>query len=533
MKKTTLAVFLSAVMLLSSCGSEDDGSGGEFYAVISSNPENLDPQLADDKASFYVIRNIYATLVDLDNDGNVVCGSAESYSVSEDGLEYTFHLREGMVWKGMGSDKAVPLTAYDYEYAFRRIYSADTMSPHVKLFSAIKNSMKLYNGVSSADFGVKAEDDYTLTINLEAPDCDFLKLLSHPAASPCNEELFLSTQGRYGLSTVDTYGCSAFYLTDWNYDPYWHENHITLEPIRSNSFDDYRTFPEKINIGITSDKDEYESTEGINIDCYIINSESEYSKDVQKKYDIRTISDAVSFIFFSPSTPIFSDERARKAIYLAAERAMISDNLSADAVDASLYVPDAYTISGTNFRSLFPDEAKVKRKDGCRELWEAFKEDNPFLELNSYNLLVSDSYSSEALPYALISCFENDLEFYCMPYFADEREFRRKVADGDYEICIDTVYGSINKIDAFFEAMNERMGQNDRVLNGKLRSLARSADIREKSQNACDIEKYLSEQYYAVPLSYEKKYCLTLSEDKDIWYDPFLDVVYFKYAKKF
>ena len=59
------AVLLTAAMLLCSC-SEDDGSGGEFYAVISSNPENLDPQLADDRSSYYVIKNIYATLIDLD-----------------------------------------------------------------------------------------------------------------------------------------------------------------------------------------------------------------------------------------------------------------------------------------------------------------------------------------------------------------------------------------------------------------------------------------------------------------------------------
>ena len=98
MKKVNILIMaaLFGVMSLTACGSGDDGSGGEFNVVISSNPGNLDPQLAEDKESFYVIRNIYGTLMDIDGSGMIVNGTAHSYTVSSDGLTYTYKLREDL-----------------------------------------------------------------------------------------------------------------------------------------------------------------------------------------------------------------------------------------------------------------------------------------------------------------------------------------------------------------------------------------------------------------------------------------------------
>ena len=130
--------------------------------------------------------------MDIDGSGMIVNGTAQSYTVSSDGLTYTFKLREGLCWQGLSSSETVSLTAYDYEYAFRRIYDPQTHSPHTERFSDIKNSMAVYGGaMSSSQLGVKAVDELTLEITLEYPDCEFLKLMAHPAASPCNEQLFL------------------------------------------------------------------------------------------------------------------------------------------------------------------------------------------------------------------------------------------------------------------------------------------------------------------------------------------------------
>ncbi|MBQ5334207.1 MAG: peptide ABC transporter substrate-binding protein, partial [Oscillospiraceae bacterium] len=159
--KFRVLLFTSVLAMLSlcACGAGDDGADGEFYAVISDNPKNLDPQMAEDSQSMFVIRNTFALLMDMDGDGRLINGSAKNYSVSEDGLTYTFELREGLFWFGMSGKDGVPLTAYDYEYAFRRIYDSSTHSPYAELFSCIKNSMAVYDGAKNeAELGVTAKD---------------------------------------------------------------------------------------------------------------------------------------------------------------------------------------------------------------------------------------------------------------------------------------------------------------------------------------------------------------------------------------
>ncbi|MBR4224485.1 MAG: hypothetical protein IKR73_06715, partial [Oscillospiraceae bacterium] len=234
------AASLFMALLLCGCASSKDKIGGEFTGMLTADPANLDPQMATDVPSYNVIRNIYATLVAIDDQGMIRCDAAEDYHISEDGTEYIFYLRDGIVWTGM-DHSSVPLTAEDFVFAYERLYDPVTGSPHAHMFDEIT---KIY-----------AVDGKTLVIDISAPNCDFLKKLAHPAFSPCNKELFLSTSGRYGMSAEDTYSCGAFYVSEWNYDPYWVGNHITLTKIRTNSFEGYVTCPDEVDLLIAPEED--------------------------------------------------------------------------------------------------------------------------------------------------------------------------------------------------------------------------------------------------------------------------------------
>ncbi len=335
-----LSASLLVLFLFCGCMEDDDGSGGEFFVTISDNPQNLDPQLACDKQSIYIIRNIYGTLMDIDANGMIVNGTAKSYTVSPDGLKYTFKLRDGLCWYGLSATDTIPLTAYDYEYAFRRIYDPDTHSPHTECFSRIKNSMSVYNGSMKADeLGVKATDKSTLEIILETPDCEFLKLLAHFASSPCNEELFLSTKGRYGLSADSTYACGAFYINDWNYDPYWHDNHITLEKINSNSVDGYRTLPDIVNIEITSDRASYESKNNLLTDAYVADDILLYDSSVKKNYSYTEYISSTVCLFISPNSPISYNENVRKALFSSIDTEKAAEVLGENSLPATGIIP--------------------------------------------------------------------------------------------------------------------------------------------------------------------------------------------------
>lgn len=528
MKKRCAAIFLTAFLTLCGCG-ENDGYGGEFNAVIADNPENLDPQIASDKESCYIIRNIYGTLTDIDDSGMIVCGTAESYSVSEDGLTYTFKLREGLNWYGNSVRESVPLTAYDYEYAFRRIYDSSTHSPYVELFSNIRNSLAVYGEAFDAgELGVKAVGEYELVITLEKPDCDFLKLMAHSAASPCNEQLFLSTEGRYGLSAEYTFSCGAFYVADWNYDPYWTDNHIELIKINSNSLPGYETYPASIYIEITDDRAAFEKNNNVSVDSYAIDSAEQYTKDVEREYICNEYITGTTFFFISPQSPIFNDESSRKAVLAAVSEAEIGDNLSVDSISATGFIPPAITVMNKSFRDIYPNtKAKLT---GERDYWDKFVTEHKDIDFNSSILLVSDEISSQTIAYTLVNELEDKLELYCTPVFENQSVFESRVCNEDYTFGITVASSDYNSASFFFE---ELVGYLSEEMYSELDmdSLYR-ADISSKSQSIERIDTLIIENAYAVPLTYEKQYFLCSENVTDLWYDPFTEAVFYKYAKK-
>lgn len=533
--KRRAAVILAAVLLFcSGCSSENSGAGGAFTAVISGNPDNLDPQLANDKNSYYVIKNTFATLTEIDNNGRIVLGAAESYTVSGDGLKYTFRIRDGLIWRGKSSDVKQPLTAYDFEYAFRRIYTSENHSPHTDIFSSIKGSSAYYGKViNESGFGVHAEDEYTLVIELENPNCDFLKLLAHPAASPCNETLFLSTQGRYGLSDEDIFSCGAFYINSWNYDPYWTENRIVINKIAENSVSGYETFPESVSIEITNDRKTFETKNSISLDAFTTDRISEYSREISKKYDYYEYINKTTILAFSPENPIAEDENARLAISAAIDREKLNLNLSSDSVPASRIFPDAITIGNKSIRELVPDRGMADAGINPHRVWNNFTKKHSETDFNSMTLLVCDSFGSEAVPYSIINDFESNLGFYCTAVFENDKDYDKKIIDKDYDLCIYTVEGEYNTSENYLRALDHVCDNDQGLLSDYTLQMQKSKDISAKNDIVSKVENEMSVKLFCLPLSYDKEYLMYKNNISDLWYDPYTDVVYYKYAKKY
>ena len=144
-----------------------------------------------------------------------------------------------------------PVTAQDYVFALKRILSPEMQSPYAKEFSCIKGGEACINGSASADsVGVRAKDDYTLEVQLDYPSADFLALMATTAASPCNEEFFLSTRGRYGLDDDSVMSNGAFFVRQWFYDPYGKNNILYMKKNYANSYDDDKIYPSFLSFTI-------------------------------------------------------------------------------------------------------------------------------------------------------------------------------------------------------------------------------------------------------------------------------------------
>lgn len=198
MKKITrlLACALSLALLAgcapstpSETGSGDSPDGTHTFTYgISSEPDYLDPAICMNSNTSAVLAQLYFPLFRYDEHGNVQNMACESYTVSDDGLTYTFKLVEGNTW----SD-GQPVTAADYEYGMKRSigYGPDSAYAYL-LYSTVAGGAEanenMLDVADMTDVGIHALDDTTLEITLAAPCPYFTGLLSNVVAYPLRSD---------------------------------------------------------------------------------------------------------------------------------------------------------------------------------------------------------------------------------------------------------------------------------------------------------------------------------------------------------
>ena len=197
------------------------GSNG-FTVQLGPNPETLDPALNAAVDGGNTLITIEEPLLIIDENNEVKPGQAESYEVSDDGLTWTFHMRDGLKWSD-GSD----LTAKDFEYSFKRLASPDTAAPYAETVvgmidgyqGAIGNPDEDGNTTTDPDWDAlnvhASEDGKTLTVQLSYPCSYFDKLASFVATSPV-QQATVEANGDAWCTEPDTYVCNGPYMiTEW------------------------------------------------------------------------------------------------------------------------------------------------------------------------------------------------------------------------------------------------------------------------------------------------------------------------------
>ncbi len=170
---------IAFTLALSACG----GGGGDDTLTlrrgISAKVDTLDPHRSSAAWENIIIGDMFLGLTQHTADGQVIPAMAESWTTSDDGLIWTFNLRE-TTW----SD-GTPLTAEDFVFALRRIQDPAIASQYSSLLYIIKNAQALNEGrIAPEELGVRAIDDRTLEITLEEPAPYLLGLLTHYTTYP-------------------------------------------------------------------------------------------------------------------------------------------------------------------------------------------------------------------------------------------------------------------------------------------------------------------------------------------------------------
>ena len=232
MMKKALSLVLALGMAVSSLGMTafaEESEGLHIRACIASEPETLDPNEESSVDGAVYSMHMFEGLMKYTNTENDAAegdsrvkimeydfGQAESYEVSKDGLTYTFTLRDDILW----SD-GEPVTAADFEYSWKRITDpANAFDYGYILAGVVENAAAIQNGEAEPDtLGVKAIDDKTFEVKLEAPCPYFLGLCAFGALMPIRQDV-VEEFGSEWTNPGNMVSNGAFVLTDWVHDSY-------------------------------------------------------------------------------------------------------------------------------------------------------------------------------------------------------------------------------------------------------------------------------------------------------------------------
>ena len=380
--KNLAALAMSAAMVLSmaACGS-DSGStstaasaagsaaGSEAAAtasgdqnlniLLSGTVNNLDPNASSWTGEYQIVTQSQASLLrivtdDSDKDTYVEDG-CESYEVSDDGLTYTFHLRENYWSDG---EKVV---AQQYVDAALRALNPDNGYSTTE-FLPIKNAQAYYDGECDAsELGVKAVDDNTVEYTLESPNSEFLYYIAYRAGYPCRQDVIDKATSAYGTNVDEMVFNGPFKVTSWvkensvtleKNDKYWDAANVKLGTVTMQYVAEtstQATLFDAQQLDVVPYNDDY----GADWEAQAADGKIDYINKVG------TYSDFLVFaIENGGKSGLMGNANIRQALSLAVDRQELCDTVWGRYEPAYTYVPSAVTCGGETFNTA--GEGKVK-----------------------------------------------------------------------------------------------------------------------------------------------------------------------------
>ncbi|CAC9935881.1 ABC transporter, substrate-binding protein, family 5 [Aedoeadaptatus nemausensis] len=334
------SVLIACVMLLAACGggaknSANNGNGGEQTAssesggekILRTNnktePGSLDPAIAKGTHESFVIYQAFEGLMRYDENDELVPGQAESYEVSDDGMTYTFKLRDGLKWSN-----GDPLTAKDFEYAWKRVIDPELASEYsFQITTYVKGAEEYFNGEGSIDdVGIKALDDKTLEVQLKAPTPYFLDITAFYTLLPVNEKV-VSENPDWAKDPQGTEFVSngPFKITEWN-----HKENIKMVK-NDNYFEADKVKLDGLYFDILEDDNTaYQKYEGGEYDVLVQPAPAVTAKALQADDpELKMGKDIGTYYFeFNTTKKPFSNAKVREALSLALDRKTIVENIA-------------------------------------------------------------------------------------------------------------------------------------------------------------------------------------------------------------
>ena len=366
MKKLFLMLTILVFAVLSCSGGKSSTNGGSSVVLnFESEPRTLDPQLTTDTTATKLNALIMEGLTRQDETGNPVPGIAEKWDVSEDGLVWTFHLRDAK-W-----ENGDPVTANDFRFAWLRALNPKYAAEYAYMLYPVKGAKEFNEGKGSEEeVGIKVIDDKTLEVTLVNPTTYFDSLISYQTFTPLNEKYYNEQGDEYALDAGKIMGNGPYKLVKWTHNE-------GLELVRNeNYWENDTTKIDTIKVKLITDPSASLATfKNGELDLTLITVEQfpEFKDDPRLvPYD----DGSVWYLEYNLKNDFLANKKIRQALTMAIDKEELGEILQSMGKPAYGFVPDFIKGEEKSFREeagdvyphYNPEEAKKLFQEGLQEL---------------------------------------------------------------------------------------------------------------------------------------------------------------------
>lgn len=519
MKKWLLLVLTALlVTVLAACTANDDAGekpagdsdkGDEkteekvLYLNNGNEPTTFDPSVGFDAVSWNALNNLMEGLTRLGEDHLPKEATAETIDVSEDGLTYTFNIREDAKWSNGDS-----VTANDFLYGWTRMLDPNTASPAAFLGYFIEGAEAFNTGEGAIeDVGMKAVDEKTFEVKLTAPNDAFLNIITNPSFFPVNEKV--ATENPEWFTEADSFvGNGPFQLAKWEHDvkmvfeknaEYWDAETVKLDKVEWAMVNDSNT--------------EYQMYQANELD--VSDVPAELSEQLMDSDEVSVQDQAGTYFYrFNTTMEPFTNAKIRKAFGLAVNQEQIVEFVTKNGekpahgfVSYGFQGPD-----GKDFRDAVGNLVEFNAEEAKKLLEEGMAEEG-YETLPTVTLTYATSDTHQNIAVALQAQFKEalgvDVELVNVEssvFASEQKELKYQLSRSSF---LHDYADPVNAIESFItgSSMN-RTGWSNAEFDKLIADAKAETDPAVRWKHLMDAEKLLMEEAPIFPIHFYNQVAL-------------------------
>lgn len=517
MKKLFLSLLI-AIMFISCGGSNNSAQkeikGSKIIVNETSEPKSIDPGLLTDQTGIAVNSLVSEGLTRQGKDGKPEPGLAEKWDISEDGLKWTFHLRDGVKW----SDGEA-ITADDFKFAWLRALDSETASEYAYMLYPIKGAQAYNEGKGEKeDVGINVIDSKTLEVVLEKPTAYFDSLTAYVTYSPIREKFFMENERDFALEAGMMEYSGPYKIVSWKHDSnfifeknenYWNKDNIKIETIEMILIPDQMAELNAFNNG----------------EADLIRLNAEQYKKYEKDPRVKVFkNNSVWYLEYNLDDKFLSNKKIRQAITMAVDKEELTGTVIKGTGEAAYgLVPTDFPGENKTFREESGDVFPHYNPEEAKKLFDEGMAELGITEAPEIGIIVNDSGSNKKIAEYVQEKLRTNLGLNLRIDSMTFKERMTRLQQKDFEIVLSGWSSDYADPMTYMDLFITNGGNNHpNYSNPKYDELIEKAnnsnDNKVRMQAMRDAEKILGEDQPIGVLSYSTRIAMVNPRVKNVYF---------------